>query len=83
MNTADPYARVTFANYSQETQTIEKTLCPTWDETLIYDDIEIFSNHEEINANPPIITIEIFDSDDFVIRKMFYLIFYTLVFCII
>ena len=71
MNAADPYARIIFANHSQETQTIEKTLCPTWDETLIYDDIEIFSNHEEINANPPIVTIEIFDSDDFVIRNVF------------
>ncbi|EDV22851.1 uncharacterized protein TRIADDRAFT_58489 [Trichoplax adhaerens] len=62
---SDPYARVTFGNLSQETQTIEKTLCPTWDQTLIYDEIEIFGSRDDIIANPYQITIEIFDSDDF------------------
>ncbi|EDV22852.1 uncharacterized protein TRIADDRAFT_28445, partial [Trichoplax adhaerens] len=62
---SDPFARVAFLNMSQETETISMTLCPTWDQTLIFDNVEIFGNTEDIMLNPPPIVIEIFDYDKF------------------
>ena len=48
-----------------KTEVIYKTLSPTWDQTLIFESVEIHGNPEEIQKNPPIITIEIFDKDAF------------------
>lgn len=63
---ADPFVRVSFLNYSQTTEIIEKTLCPTWDQTLIMENIEIYGRPEETAREPPLITIELFDYDTFV-----------------
>jgi len=63
---SDPFARVAFLNYSQATEMVEKTLCPTWDQTLIYDTIEIYGEPQNVAVKPPPIVIEIFDHDPFV-----------------
>lgn len=63
---ADPFVRVSFLNYSQTTEIIEKTLCPTWDQTLILENVEIHGRPEETAREPPLITIELFDYDTFV-----------------
>lgn len=46
-----------------------KTLCPTWDQTLIFDMVEIHGYSEEIEKYPPMIMIEVFDKDNSVITK--------------
>jgi len=66
MFTLDPFARVAFLNYSQATEMVEKTLCPTWDQTLLYDTIEIYGEPQNVAVKPPPIVIEIFDHDPFV-----------------
>lgn len=60
---SDPYVRVVFGTFSQTTLSLEKTLCPTWDQTLIFDKLAIFDNVERILENPPDIVLEIFDKD--------------------
>ena len=44
-------------------QVIEETLSPTWDQMLVLHDILLFGVVEDIKANPPELTVEIFDSD--------------------
>jgi len=63
---ADPFARVAFLNYSQATEKIDKTLCPTWDQSLIFDCIDVYGEPKDVAAKPPQIIIEIFDHDPFV-----------------
>ncbi len=62
----DPFARVVFLNQSQVTEKLEKTLCPTWDQTLIYEQLEIHGEATSIAEKPPEIIIELFDHDTFV-----------------
>ena len=49
-----------------KTEVINKTLSPTWDETLIFEFVEVYGNVLEIEKSPPNITVEIFDKDTFV-----------------
>ncbi|XP_074642408.1 myoferlin-like [Tubulanus polymorphus] len=62
---SDPFARVCFANHSLVTETVDKTLCPTWDQTLLFEQLEIHGDPQAIAENPPTIVIEIFDQDTF------------------
>ncbi len=48
------------------TEKLDKTLCPTWDQTLIFEQIEIHGEPKQIAQKPPEIVIEIFDHDTFV-----------------
>ena len=66
----DPFARVIFLNQSDATEKLEKTLCPTWDQTLMFEEIEIHGQPESIMEKPPKVVIEIFDYDNFVSVKM-------------
>uniref|UniRef100_F7CDX8 C2 domain-containing protein n=1 Tax=Xenopus tropicalis TaxID=8364 RepID=F7CDX8_XENTR len=74
---SDPYAHVSFLYLSKRTEIITCTLNPTWDQTLVFSDIEICGEPREIEQNPPIIVIEIYDSDpgvkdDFLGRGLFF-----------
>ncbi|XP_059059908.1 otoferlin-like [Achroia grisella] len=60
---SDPFARVVINECTATTQVIDETLSPTWDETLIFEDILLYSTMEQIKAEPPTIVIEIFDQD--------------------
>lgn len=60
---SDPYARVVFLNQSQSTERIDQTLCPTWDQTLIFARVEIHGDPQSIAKKPPSIVIEVFDHD--------------------
>lgn len=62
----DPFARVSFLHQSLRTENIHKSLCPTWDQTLIFEEIEIYGDPRNIEAQPPDIFIELFDHDTFV-----------------
>jgi hypothetical protein len=60
---SDPYVRVAFANSSQSTEMLVQTLCPTWDQTLIFENIPMYGSVEEVQDNPPIVVLEFFDRD--------------------
>ena len=62
---SDPFCNVVFVTQSMKTEIVNKTLSPTWDQTLIFESVEIHGNPKEIEKNPPNITIEIFDKDAF------------------
>ena len=59
----DPYVRVTFVSKSQETKILPQTLCPTWDQTLIFEDEDIYGNPGDLAKNPPSVVMELFDQD--------------------
>lgn len=42
---------------------IWETRSPTWDQTIIFEDIYLWGDVSEIAVNPPTIVVEIFDKD--------------------
>ncbi|XP_053166720.1 myoferlin isoform X2 [Hemicordylus capensis] len=60
---SDPYGHVSFLHRSKTTEIIHSTLNPTWDQTLIFDDIEIYGDPQMIAQNPPHVVVELFDND--------------------
>uniref|UniRef100_A0A3Q3ET99 Myoferlin like n=1 Tax=Kryptolebias marmoratus TaxID=37003 RepID=A0A3Q3ET99_KRYMA len=58
-----PYAHVSFLHVSKTTEIIRTTLNPTWDQTLIFEDIEIFGDPQTLTCNPPDVVLELYDSD--------------------
>uniref|UniRef100_A0A665VRB3 Myoferlin like n=1 Tax=Echeneis naucrates TaxID=173247 RepID=A0A665VRB3_ECHNA len=60
---SDPYAHVSFLHVSKTTEVIRTTLNPTWDQTLIFEDIEIYGEPQTIAQNPPDVVLELYDSD--------------------
>lgn len=47
-------------------QVLNETLCPTWDQMLVFDDLELYGEAHELRDDPPIIVIEIYDQDTMV-----------------
>ncbi|XP_063013873.1 dysferlin isoform X7 [Melospiza melodia melodia] len=62
---SDPYAIVSFLHQSQKTVVEKNTLNPTWDQTLIFYEIEIFGNSQDVAESPPNILVEIYDHDTY------------------
>ncbi|XP_066534334.1 myoferlin isoform X2 [Hoplias malabaricus] len=60
---SDPYCHVSFLHVSKTTEIIKACLNPTWDQTLIFNDIEIYGEPQTTAYNPPNIVLELFDSD--------------------
>ncbi|XP_056291609.1 myoferlin isoform X2 [Pseudoliparis swirei] len=60
---SDPYAHVSFLHVSKTTEVIRSTLNPTWDQTLIFENIEIHGDPQTIARNPPDVVLELYDSD--------------------
>uniref|UniRef100_A0A672HCR0 Otoferlin n=1 Tax=Salarias fasciatus TaxID=181472 RepID=A0A672HCR0_SALFA len=60
---SDPFARVFFSTQSQVTEVSTETLCPTWDQLLVFENVELFGEASELRDDPPIIVIEIYDQD--------------------
>ncbi|KAM8859826.1 myoferlin isoform 3-T3 [Spinachia spinachia] len=60
---SDPYAHVSFLHVSKTTEVIRSTLNPSWDQTLIFEDIEIYGDPQTIVRNPPDVVLELCDSD--------------------
>lgn len=67
----DPYAIVSFLHQSQKTVTVRNTLNPTWDQTLIFYEVEIFGDPEVTMATPPNVLVELYDSDTYVSLGIF------------
>ncbi|XP_063816242.1 fer-1-like protein 4 [Pseudophryne corroboree] len=62
---SDPYATVIFSNFCQTTKVINETLAPMWNELLLYDNLLMDGNMEDLKNDPPLIIINIFDQDKF------------------
>ncbi|XP_055360624.1 dysferlin isoform X3 [Betta splendens] len=62
---SDPYAVVSFLHQSQRTVTVRNTLNPTWDQTLIFYEIEIFGNPDATMDSPPNVVVEFYDEDSY------------------
>ncbi|KAG1682553.1 Dysferlin [Nymphon striatum] len=60
---SDPFACVSFMNQSKKTEVIPQTLCPTWDQTLFFDEVVIFGDKDAVSTHPPLIVIEVYDRD--------------------
>ncbi|XP_040924277.1 myoferlin isoform X2 [Betta splendens] len=60
---SDPYAHVSFLHVSKTTETLRATLNPTWDQTLIFNDIEIYGEPQQVANRPPKVVVEFYDSD--------------------
>ncbi|XP_077992044.1 myoferlin-like isoform X14 [Glandiceps talaboti] len=60
---SDPFAYVCLMTRSQKTEIKKKTLCPSWDQSLIIDDLEIYGDPQRLADNPPDIVVEVFDWD--------------------
>uniref|UniRef100_A0A672V8D0 Dysferlin n=1 Tax=Strigops habroptila TaxID=2489341 RepID=A0A672V8D0_STRHB len=62
---SDPYAIVSFLHQSQKTVVMKNTLNPTWDQTLIFYEIEIFGDPQNVVESPPNIVVELYDQDTY------------------
>ncbi|XP_031416619.1 myoferlin isoform X1 [Clupea harengus] len=60
---SDPYAHVSFLHMSKTTETVKASLNPTWDQTLIFDSVEIYGDPQAMAQNPPPVVLEIYDKD--------------------
>ena len=54
---------MSFQNQSQLTEIKVDTLCPTWDQTLIFEGIDIYESVESVAQSPPTVVVELFDKD--------------------
>lgn len=68
---SDPYARVAFGTQSQVTEILTRTICPTWDQTLIFENVQIYGSVDKVARNPPEVIIELFDKDPVVSLYLF------------
>ncbi|CAL8298808.1 unnamed protein product [Merluccius merluccius] len=60
---SDPYVHVSFLNVSKTTEVIKSNLNPTWDQTLIFEDVEIYGDPKTVGHQPPSVVMELYDSD--------------------
>ncbi|KAI4807796.1 hypothetical protein KUCAC02_027581 [Chaenocephalus aceratus] len=60
---SDPYAHVSFLHFSKTTEKLKATLNPTWDQTLIFSDVEIYGDPKNIAQCPPDVVLEFYDHD--------------------
>uniref|UniRef100_A0A3B5BDX5 Myoferlin-like n=1 Tax=Stegastes partitus TaxID=144197 RepID=A0A3B5BDX5_9TELE len=60
---SDPYAHVSFLHVSKTTEKLRATLNPTWDQTLIFNDVEVYGDPRHIASRPPEVVLEFFDHD--------------------
>ncbi|XP_078135621.1 myoferlin-like isoform X2 [Sander vitreus] len=60
---SDPYAHVSFLHLSKTTESLQATLNPTWDQTLIFNDVEIYGDPQSIAQRPPDVVLEFYDKD--------------------
>lgn len=62
--------RVSFVTQSQVSEIIHRTLCPTWDQTLIFENVYIYGSPEITEKSPPRVVLELFDRDPVVRVKI-------------
>lgn len=60
---SDPFAKVTFVSHCQTTKVISQTLSPTWNQMLLFNNIILHGELQDIVDDPPNIVIELYDDD--------------------
>nr|XP_019952111.1 PREDICTED: fer-1-like protein 4 [Paralichthys olivaceus] len=60
---SDPFAKVLFSTQCQVTRMLRDTLSPAWCECLLFDRVLLEGTREELQRDPPLIIINIFDYD--------------------
>ncbi|KAF7642812.1 hypothetical protein LDENG_00250020, partial [Lucifuga dentata] len=60
---SDPFAKVLFVTQCQVTRTVVDTLSPAWCECLLFDRVLLEGTREELQQDPPLIIISIYDYD--------------------
>ena len=65
----DPYAVVSFHNQTQQTLPCKKTLCPEWDQTLIFEDIVMYGQPSQCADNSPYVCVSLYDKHRIVSLK--------------
>ncbi|XP_028820324.1 myoferlin-like [Denticeps clupeoides] len=60
---SDPYAYVSFLHMSKTTETVKATVNPMWDQTLIFNDLEVYGDPQNLVRHPPKVVLEIYDKD--------------------
>ena len=62
----DAYCRVSFQRRSQKSIMIPENVMPTWDQTMIFENVQLCEDPRLILANPPDVVVEIYDKDTIV-----------------
>ncbi|XP_028262078.1 fer-1-like protein 4 [Parambassis ranga] len=60
---SDPFAKVVFSTQCQVTRVLSDTLSPAWCECLLFDRVLLEGTREELQQDPPLIIINIYDYD--------------------
>ncbi|XP_058131978.1 fer-1-like protein 6 [Dasypus novemcinctus] len=60
---SDPFAKVTFLSHCQTTKIISQTLSPTWNQMLVFSDLVLHGDQQELVESPPLVVVELYDSD--------------------
>ncbi len=63
---SDPYAVMAFGRYSTRSRIIKESVCPTWDQTMLINQIRMFGDPRSILESPPPVMIEFYDKDQVV-----------------
>lgn len=51
---------------------VEQTLCPIWDECLLFQKFTLYSSLQYIANNAPYVTVQVYDFDKLVTKFRFY-----------
>ncbi|XP_073930735.1 fer-1-like protein 4 isoform X1 [Castor canadensis] len=62
---SDPFARVLISTQCQSTRVLEQTLSPLWDELLVFDQLIVDGRREQLQEEPPLVVISVFDHNKF------------------
>ncbi|XP_062271498.1 fer-1-like protein 4 [Scomber scombrus] len=60
---SDPFAKVLFSTQCQVTRVLYETLSPAWCECLLFDRVLLEGTMEDLQQDPPLIIINIYDYD--------------------
>uniref|UniRef100_A0AAQ4NV40 Fer-1 like family member 4 n=1 Tax=Gasterosteus aculeatus aculeatus TaxID=481459 RepID=A0AAQ4NV40_GASAC len=60
---SDPFAKVLFSTQCQVTKVLNETLSPAWCECLLFDRVLLEGTREELQRDPPLVIINIYDHD--------------------
>ncbi len=60
---SDPYCKMSFHRYSVRSRVVKESVCPTWDQTLLLNQVRLYGNPNSVLESPPVIVLEFFDKD--------------------
>ncbi|THD28228.1 Myoferlin [Fasciola hepatica] len=60
---SDPYVQCSFQGMCQRTPTLQGTICPVFDQTIMYEQVEMHGSVTRITRYPPPVVLEFFDWD--------------------